>query len=246
MDDKALRKVRMTRNYIKYPEGSVLVEFGDTKVLCNASIEERVPPFLEKTGKGWVTAEYSMLPRATLTRNRRDIDKLKQNGRSVEIQRLIGRSLRSVIDTKKLGERTITIDCDVLQADGGTRTASVTGGFIALYDACLHLLRSGLLQEFPINCMVAAVSVGLLDGKVITDLCYSQDSAADVDMNVVMTSKNEYVEVQGTGEKNTFNDIQLKALLATASSAIRRLHKIQRKCLGEDFSYIEDNNRGKQ
>ncbi|MFO7612011.1 MAG: ribonuclease PH [Clostridia bacterium] len=246
MDEKGLRKVKITRNYIKYPEGSVLVEFGDTKVLCNASIEERVPPFLENTGRGWVTAEYSMLPRSTLTRNRRDIDKLKQSARSVEIQRLIGRSLRAVVNTKKLGERTITIDCDVLQADGGTRTASVTGGFIALYDACLHLIRNGLLEEFPIHCMVAGVSVGLLGGNVVTDLCYSQDSAADVDMNVVMTSRNEYVEVQGTGEKSTFNEIQLKSLLGSASSAIRRLHKIQRKCLGEDYSYIENNTCCKQ
>lgn len=240
MADKNMRKVKFTRNYIKYPEGSVLVEFGDTKVLCNASVEERIPPFKIDSGEGWVTAEYSMLPRSTNTRNRRDVDKLKKNSRSVEIQRLIGRSLRAAVDFKKLGERTITIDCDVLQADGGTRTAAVTGGFVALFDACSYLLKEGLITEFPIKCFVAAISVGIVDGQLITDLCYEQDSKAEVDMNVVMTSENNFIEVQGTGEKGTFDIKQLNALARNASKAIRRLHNMQKKVLGEEVRHYEE------
>jgi len=240
-----MRKVKFTRNYIKYPEGSVLVEFGDTKVLCNASIEERVPPFKIGSGEGWVTAEYSMLPRSTNTRNRRDIDKLKQAGRAVEIQRLIGRSLRACVDFKLLGERTITIDCDVLQADGGTRTAAVTGGFLALYDACVHLVKNELIDEFPIKCFIAAISVGIIDGEVITDLCYEQDSNAEVDMNVVMTSQNGFIEVQGTGEKGTFDIKQLNRMVKDASNSIKKLHKLQEKALGEDISYFENFDSGK-
>ncbi|MDX1358308.1 MAG: ribonuclease PH [Clostridia bacterium] len=240
-----LRKIKIKREYIKYPEGSVLIEFGDTKVLCNASVEERVPPFKEGSGEGWVTAEYSMLPRSTGTRNRRDIDKLKKNSRSVEIQRLIGRSLRAAVDFKKLGERTITIDCDVLQADGGTRTAAITGGFIALYDACVLLMKKGIIKEFPLTCYIAAVSVGIVEGEYVTDLCYEQDSKADVDMNVVMTSGNNFVEVQGTGEKGTFDLKELNTLLKNAVKAIKRLNAVQRKSLKEEASYIEDNNCSK-
>lgn len=241
-----MRNVKFTRNYIKYPEGSVLIELGETKVLCNASIEERVPPFKTNSGEGWVTAEYSMLPRSTNTRNRRDIDKLKQSGRSVEIQRLIGRSLRAAVDFKKLGERTITIDCDVLQADGGTRTAAVTGGFIALYDACSYLIKNNLIEEFPIKSFVAAISVGVVDGEIVTDLCYDQDSSADVDMNVVMTSENNFVEVQGTGEKGTFDIKQLNHLIKNATTAIKKLHILQEKALGQEMCYFEDHNSSKQ
>lgn len=241
-----MRKVKFTRNYIKFPEGSVLIEVGETKVLCNASIEESVPSFKTGSGEGWVTAEYSMLPRATNTRNRRDIDKLKQNGRAVEIQRLIGRSLRAAVDLKRLGERTITIDCDVLQADGGTRTAAITGGFVALYDACSYLMKNGLTEKFPIKCFVAAISVGVVDGAAATDLCYEQDSNADVDMNVVMTSENNFVEVQGTGEKGTFDIKQLNLLIKNAATAIKKLHKLQERALGQEMCYFENHNSSKQ
>lgn len=242
MGNQNMRKVKFTRNYIKYPEGSVLVEFGDTKVLCNATVEERVPPFKIDSGEGWVTAEYAMLPRSTGTRNRRDIDKLKKNSRSVEIQRLIGRSLRAAVDLGKLGERTVTIDCDVIQADGGTRTAAITGGFLALYDACVYLIKKGIINEFPLECQVAAVSVGIVEGEVITDLCYEQDSNADVDMNVVMTSEERFVEVQGTGEKATFDIKEANSLLKNAAKAIKRIHSLQLKSLGPDGVYIEKNN----
>lgn len=239
MSENKLRNVKMTRNYIKFPEGSVLVEFGDTKVLCNASIEERVPSFRENSGKGWVTAEYSMLPRATGTRNRRDVDKLKKNSRAVEIQRLIGRSLRAAVDFKALGERTITLDCDVLQADGGTRTAAITGGFVALVDACIFLMKKGIIEEMPVKVNIAAVSVGIVGGEVITDLCYEQDYAAEVDMNVVMTSDGEFIEVQGTGEKGTFSKKQLDLMLEKAIEAIKKLINKQKKALGKDLKYLE-------
>lgn len=235
----ALREIRITRNYIKYPEGSVLVEFGDTKVLCNASVEEYVPPFRKDTGLGWVTAEYNMLPRSTHDRNRRDIDKLKQNSRSVEIQRLIGRALRSGIDFARLGERTITIDCDVLQADGGTRTASITGGFIALYDACISLMKSNIINEFPIVNFIAAVSVGIVSGETVADLCYAQDSNADVDMNIVMNDEGNFIEVQGTGEKGVFDRKKLDELLDLAANAIEEIIHIQQKSLGNDMEYYE-------
>lgn len=235
----ALREIRITRNYIKYPEGSVLVEFGDTKVLCNASVEEYVPPFRKDTGLGWVTAEYNMLPRSTHDRNRRDIDKLKQNSRSVEIQRLIGRALRSGIDFARLGERTITIDCDVLQADGGTRTASITGGFIALYDACISLMKSNIINEFPIVNFIAAVSVGIVSGETVADLCYAQDSNADVDMNIVMNDEGNFIEVQGTGEKGVFDRKKLDELLDLATNAIEEIIHIQQKSLGNDMEYYE-------
>lgn len=229
-----IREIKITRNFIKYPEGSVLIEFGDTKVLCNASVEERVPPFRKDSGLGWVTAEYNMLPRSTNTRNRRDIDKLKKNSRAVEIQRLIGRSLRAAIDFSALGERTITVDCDVLQADGGTRTASITGGFVALYDACNELFTQELITKSPIKDFVAAVSVGIVNGETVTDLCYEQDSNADVDMNVVMVGTGDFIEIQGTGEKDVFGRNKLNEMLDQAQTAIIQLIKKQKESLGVD------------
>ncbi len=227
-----LRPVNMIKNYIIHPEGSVLIEMGNTKVICNASVEESVPPFKKMSGEGWVTAEYSMLPRATNTRNKRDISKGKQNARSVEIQRLIGRSLRMAVDFKLLGERTITVDCDVIQADGGTRTASITGGFVALYLACEKLVEDGVLEKSPIVNFVSAISVGIVDGKPCLDLCYVEDSSAEVDMNVVMTDKGEFIELQGTGENNTFDMDALNELLALAKAGNEELNKIQRQVLG--------------
>lgn len=228
-----LRPVKITRNYIKHAEGSVLIEVGDTKVICTASVEERTPPFKKDSGEGWVTAEYSMLPRATGVRNPRDISKLKLNGRTQEIQRLIGRSLRTVVDLKLLGERTITIDCDVIQADGGTRTASITGGYVALVDACRKLIDSGVITKMPITGFVAATSVGVVNQQELLDLCYIEDSSAEVDMNVIMSDKGEYIELQATGEKNSFSKNQLDALLVLAQNGIEQLISIQREVLGE-------------
>ncbi len=222
-----LREVKITRNYIKHAEGSVLIEVGDTKVICTATVEERVPPFKKDSGEGWVTAEYAMLPRATGTRNQRDISKLKLNGRSQEIQRLIGRSLREAIDMKLLGERTITIDCDVIQADGGTRTASITGGYVALADACNKLVNDGLISQNPIKSQVAATSVGIIDGVELLDLCYAEDSNAEVDMNVIMSGTGEFIEIQATGEKTSFDRKQLQVLLDLAEKGINELIKIQ-------------------
>lgn len=226
-----LRKVVLTRGYTKYAEGSVLVEFGDTKVLCTASIEEKVPPFKKGTGEGWVTAEYDMLPRATATRNNRDRNTLKINGRASEIQRLIGRALRSVVDMKALGERTITIDCDVIQADGGTRTAAITGGFVALMDACSHLVNSRQISEIPIRDFVAAVSVGYVHGAELLDLCYQEDSKATVDMNVVMTASGELIEVQATGEEAPFSRQVLNHMMDLAEKGIASLVSLQRNVL---------------
>ena len=227
-----LRPVKMTTNYIIHPEGSVLIEMGNTKVICNASVEESVPPFKKLSGEGWVTAEYSMLPRATNTRNKRDISKGKQNARSVEIQRLIGRSLRMAVDMSLLGERSITIDCDVIQADGGTRTASITGGFVALYLACEKLVKDGVIEKSPIKNMVSAISVGIVNGKPSLDLCYEEDSHAEVDMNVVMTDKGEFIELQGTGEGNTFTVDELNSLLELAKKGNEQLNTLQRQVLG--------------
>ena len=227
-----LRPVKIITGYIIHPEGSVLIEMGNTKVICNASVEEGVPPFKKLSGEGWVTAEYSMLPRATNTRNKRDISKGKQNARGVEIQRLIGRSLRQAVDFKLLGERTITVDCDVIQADGGTRTASVTGGFAALYLACEKLVKYGIIEKSPIVNFVSAVSVGIVGGKACLDLCYEEDSRAEVDMNVVMTDKGEFIELQGTGENNTFSMDELNELLKLAKAGNEQLNKIQRQVLG--------------
>lgn len=227
-----LRSVRITRNYIKHAEGSVLIEMGDTKVICTASVEDKVPPFKKGTGEGWVTAEYSMIPRATGIRNQRDISKLKQNGRTAEIQRLVGRALRSVIDVKVLGERLITIDCDVIQADGGTRTASITGGFIAMVDACRWLMEKELIEKMPISNFVAAVSVGKVKDDVVLDLFYEEDSKAQVDMNVVMTDKGEFVEIQGTGEESTFTKEDYTNMINLAEKGIMQLIEVQKTALG--------------
>ncbi|PYG88849.1 RNAse PH [Ruminiclostridium sufflavum DSM 19573] len=226
-----LRAVKITRNYIKHAEGSVLIEVGDTKVICTASVEERVPPFKKDSGEGWVTAEYSMLPRATGVRNSRDISKLRLNGRSQEIQRLIGRSLRTVIDLKLLGERTITVDCDVIQADGGTRTASITGSYVALLDACRKLKDDGLISRMPVIGFVAATSVGIVKGEEMLDLCYAEDSNAGVDMNVVMSDNGEFIEIQATGEKTCFGRKQLDSLLSLAQSGIEELIRVQKEAL---------------
>lgn len=230
-DNAQLRPVKITRNYIKHAEGSVLIEVGDTKVICTASIEERIPPFKKESGEGWVTAEYAMLPRATGTRNTRDISKLKLNGRSQEIQRLIGRSLRTIVDLKLLGERTITIDCDVIQADGGTRTASITGSYVALVDACQKLIDVGLISKMPVIGFVAATSVGVVDGEELLDLCYVEDSSAEVDMNVIMSDKGEFIEIQATGEKASFSKTQLDGLLNLAKLGIDNLIQMQRDVL---------------
>ncbi|MDO4721226.1 MAG: ribonuclease PH [Peptostreptococcaceae bacterium] len=238
MDKKAneLREIRITKDYIKYAEGSVLVEFGDTKVICTASVEEKVPPFLKNTGTGWVSAEYSMLPRSTQQRKIRDAARGKIDGRTHEIQRLIGRALRSVVDMKALGERTVWLDCDVIQADGGTRTASITGAFVALCEALYGLYRKKTVAKFPVSAFVSAVSVGIVDSKEILDLCYEQDSRAQVDMNVVMTDRGEFIEVQGTGEEQPFTKTQLYALLELAEQGNRELMRIQRKVLGEEIA----------
>ncbi|MEY4909196.1 MAG: hypothetical protein RL260_2914 [Pseudomonadota bacterium] len=227
----ALRPVQITRGYTKHAEGSVLIAFGDTKVLCTASVEARVPPHKKGSGEGWVTAEYGMLPRATHTRSAREAAKGKQTGRTQEIQRLIGRSLRSVFDLKKLGERTITIDCDVLQADGGTRTAAITGAFVAAQDAVATLLAQGLITEMPIRDHVAAISVGLLDGAALLDLEYVEDSACDTDMNVVMTGSGGFVEVQGTAEGTPFSRAEMDTLIGLADKGIRELVALQRQAL---------------
>ncbi len=226
-----LRNIRLTRDFNKYAEGSVLVEFGETKLICTASVEEKVPPFKKGTGEGWVTAEYDMLPRATSTRNNRDRNALRINGRSNEIQRLIGRSLRSVMDFKLLGERTITIDCDVIQADGGTRTAAITGGFVALMDACGTLVNNRIISEIPIKDFVAAISVGYVNGAELLDLCYQEDSNATVDMNVVMTASGQLIEVQATGEESPFDREVLDKLLDIAKQGIEKIIDIQKNAL---------------
>ncbi len=226
-----LRKIRIIRDYTKYAEGSVLVEFGDTKLICTASIEDKVPPFKKGSGEGWLTAEYDMLPRSTLTRNTRDRNTLKINGRANEIQRLIGRALRSVMDFKTLGERTITIDCDVIQADGGTRTAAITGGFVALMDACSLLVNNRQISEIPVKDFVAAVSIGYVNGMELLDLCYAEDSRATVDMNVVMTASGQLIEVQATGEESPFDRKVLDRMLDMAQTGIETIIDIQRNVL---------------
>jgi ribonuclease PH len=227
-----LRAVRIQRAYTRNPEGSVLVEFGDTRVLCTASVEERVPSFLKESGRGWVTAEYGMLPRATNTRGEREAARGKQSGRTQEIQRLIGRSLRAVVDTAALGPRSIQIDCDVIQADGGTRTAAITGSFVALHDAITWLQNKGLIQKTPIKDFVAAISVGIHGGVAVLDLDYPEDSASGTDMNVVMTGAGRFVEVQGTAEGEAFSRRELDALLELASRGIAELIGAQKKALG--------------
>lgn len=227
----ATRPVRMTRHYTVHAEGSVLVEFGATRVLCTASVEEKVPGHKKGSGEGWVTAEYGMLPRATHMRSDREAARGKQSGRTQEIQRLIGRSMRSVFDLKKLGERTIHLDCDVLQADGGTRTASITGAFVAAQDAVSKLLAEGKLQETPIIDHVAAISVGIVQGTPLLDLDYTEDSAAGTDMNVVMTGAGNYVEVQGTAEGVAFSRQEMDALLVLAAKGIQELVALQKQSL---------------
>ncbi|MBJ6800560.1 ribonuclease PH [Geomonas propionica] len=227
----ALRDVKITRNYLKHAEGSVLIEFGDTKVICNATVEAKVPSFLKGKGTGWVTAEYCMLPRATHTRNQRESSKGKLSGRTHEIQRLIGRSLRAVVDMEKLGERSILIDCDVIQADGGTRTASITGAYVALADALQTLVKKGELAESPLREAVAAVSVGIIDGAPFLDLDYPEDSNAEVDMNFVMTSSMRFVEVQGTAEAEPFTIEQMDAMRSHAMLGLSRLFELQREAL---------------
>ena len=227
----ALRQVRITRHYTAYAEGSVLIEFGGTKVLCNASVEEKVPGHKKGSGEGWVTAEYGMLPRATHTRSDREAARGKQSGRTQEIQRLIGRSLRTVFDLKKLGERTIYLDCDVIQADGGTRTAAITGAFVAAQDAVSKLLQDGKLKESPIRDHVAAISVGIVQGTPLLDLEYTEDSACDTDMNVVMTGAGHFVEVQGTAEGAAFTRAEMDALLVLAEHGIGELVRLQKLSL---------------
>ncbi|HEY6821922.1 MAG TPA: ribonuclease PH [Burkholderiales bacterium] len=226
-----LRKVRIQRGFTRHAEGSVLVEFGDTRVLCTASVEERVPPFLKESGRGWVTAEYGMLPRSTNTRTDREAARGKQSGRTQEIQRLIGRSLRGVVDLQALGPRSIQIDCDVLQADGGTRTAAITGAFVALHDALSWLKGKGLLAQLPIRDFVAAVSVGIFQGVPVLDLDYAEDSACGTDMNVVMTAAGGFVELQGTAEGAPFSRAQADAMLALAERGIAQLIAEQRRAL---------------
>lgn len=228
-----LRPVKISRGIMKYAEGSALIETGETKVLCTATFEDRVPPFLKDTGKGWVTAEYSMLPRSTKERITRDSVRGKIGGRSHEIQRIIGRALRSVIDLGKLGERSLTIDCDVLQADGGTRTASITGAFVALSDAALNLIRQGVISENPIVDFIAAVSVGIVGGKPALDLNYEEDSKAEVDMNVAMTGSGLLVEVQGTAEGKPFSKKNLNALIKLSEKGITELIEKQKEILAE-------------
>lgn len=227
------RPLKITEGYTKYAAGSILIETGDTKVLCTASVEESVPPFLKGKNQGWVTAEYSMLPSATSQRNKRDISKLKQAARSVEIQRLIGRSLRSVVDMEALGERSIVIDCDVLQADGGTRTASITGGFIAMALAMKKLYDEGKIKYFPIDRYLAAISVGIVDGEALCDLNYLEDSVAEVDMNVVMDSNGEFAEIQGTGEGRTYSMDDLDKLLTLAEKGNKELIEAQKRIIGD-------------
>jgi ribonuclease PH len=229
-----LRQVRITRRFTRHAEGSVLVEFGDTRVLCTASVEESVPAFMRNTGRGWVTAEYGMLPRATHTRSKREAATGKQGGRTLEIQRLIGRALRAVVDLKALGERTITIDCDVLQADGGTRTASITGGYVALVDAIDALVRKGVLRESPIHGQVAAVSVGIWAGVPVLDLDYAEDSDAETDMNVVMNNGGGFIEVQGTAEGHALRRHELDELLNLAANGIGQLLARQLEALHAD------------
>jgi ribonuclease PH len=227
-----MRDVSIKKNFIKHAEGSVLIQVGDTKVICNASVEEKVPPFLRDKKQGWVTAEYSMLPRSTHTRMSRESSRGKVSGRTQEIQRLIGRSLRAVVDMEKLGERTIWIDCDVIQADGGTRTASITGAFVAMCLAMKQLKKDKKIETIPIKDFVAATSVGVLEGKKILDLDYSEDSIAEVDMNIVKTGSGGFVEIQGTAEQEPFTDKDMDAMLSLANKGIKELIALQKKAIG--------------
>lgn len=229
----SLREIKITKDFNLYAEGSVLIEFGNTKVICTASVSDKVPPFMRGQGKGWLTAEYSMIPRATGERNQRESAKGKLSGRTMEIQRLIGRALRTAVDLDKLGERTITIDCDVIQADGGTRTTSISGGFIALALAVKKLMKDRVLSVNPIVSNVAAISVGIVRGTPMLDLMYTEDSAAEVDMNVVMNGKREFVEVQGTGEEATYTRKELNELIDLAEVGIKEIIRLQNEIIGE-------------
>ena len=229
----ALRPVKITRNYLKHAEGSVLIEMGETKVICSASVEERVPPFLRNTGKGWVTAEYSMLPRSTHTRSSRESATGRASGRTFEIQRLIGRSLRSVVDLAGFGERSIWLDCDVIQADGGTRTASITGAYVALADAFQRMVGNGMIEKTAMKDSVAAVSIGKVEERILLDLNYEEDSRAEVDMNVVMTGRGGFVEIQGTAEGSVFSKQEMDELIRVAQKGIRELTRIQKRALDE-------------
>lgn len=231
-----MRPVEIIPNYIQTAEGSVLISVGNTRVICTASIEETVPQFMRNSGKGWISAEYSMLPRSTLTRTPREVSKGRPSGRTHEIQRLIGRALRAVADPQKLGERTIWIDCDVIQADGGTRTASITGAFVALGLALKKLVQAGTLKSVPLRDFVAAISVGIVDGEVLLDLCYEEDSRADVDMNLVMTAGRRFVELQGTAEHCVFDDDQLARMMASAREGVQSLIEKQKVILGNTLS----------
>ncbi|WP_062104521.1 ribonuclease PH [Bacillus niameyensis] len=236
-----LRTVHIEKNYLTHPEGSVLITVGDTKVICAASIEDRVPPFMRGEGKGWITAEYAMLPRATETRNIRESSKGKVSGRTMEIQRLIGRSLRSIVNLEAIGEKTVWVDCDVIQADGGTRTASITGAFVAVALALSKLYEEKRINTFPIIDFLAATSVGINQNQeVILDLNYVEDSTAAVDMNIVMTGNGEFVEIQGTGEEATFSASQLQEMLATAEVGLKQLMSIQREVLGDVANLIDE------
>lgn len=233
-----LRKIKITNHYLMHAEGSVLIEMGDTKVICTASVEDKTAQHLKGSGKGWVTAEYGMLPRSTGTRKTRDASRGKIDGRTMEIQRLIGRSLRSVVDLGAMGERSIWIDCDVIQADGGTRTASITGAFIAMVEAMKWMKETGMIEAIPVKNFVSAISVGILEGEdgtdqIVLDLPYLEDSSAKVDMNVVMTDQGEYIEVQGTGEDSPFRADQLQKMLALAAKGCSELNQIQKEILGD-------------
>lgn len=236
--DNELRSVRITPGFTKHPDGSVLMQTGDTSVLCTAMVEEKVPPFLKGTGKGWVTAEYSLLPASTESRTHREASRGKITGRTSEIQRLIGRSLRAVVDLTALGERTIWIDCDVLQADGGTRTAAISGSFVALYLACQRLQEQGLIEEIPLTDYMAATSVGIVDDLCLLDLEYVEDSRAEVDMNVVMTGKGNFIEIQGTAEESPFSRERLNELLSLAEKGINELIAEQKKIIGKEINYV--------
>ena len=233
-----VRHTKVTRNYIKPAEGSVLIEVGDTKVICTASIEDKVPPFLKGTGEGWITAEYNMLPRSTATRKVRDIARLKLDGRTMEIQRLIGRALRSVVDLKALGEKTIWIDCDVIQADGGTRTTSITGAFIALVDAVNKIHKQKSFKVYPIRKFVCATSVGIVGEEKLLDLCYEEDSNAKVDMNIIGTDDGQFVEIQGTGEEAPFTRSELNEILDLGEKGIKQMIQLQKDCLKMDALWI--------
>lgn len=231
LNDK-IRELKISKSFLKYPEGSVLVEMGETKVICGVSVEEKVPPFLKNSGKGWLTAEYSMLPRSTHTRSMREAVSGRVGGRTHEIQRLIGRALRAIMNLDIIGERTLWVDCDVIQADGGTRTASITGGYVALVDALWSMKKRGMIQKIPLRDSVAAISVGLVSGEILLDLSYEEDSKAEVDMNFVMTGKGQLIEVQGTAEKTPFSKEQLDVMYQYASKGINEITRQQKIALG--------------